>query len=438
MGRKHRHPGSRTNRWLSAGFLAVAVVAAPFFSRVVVAQVSNTEPQQTGVGIEAPATPYGAPGTIDFIQYWTSGRLLLEGVDPYDVSAVGSRERALGVTGEIVLLRGPPWTLSLLLPFFLFPFAVAARLWLIVNVLLVSASLIALHRSLGAKRGSLVASAVATACFYPILQSLIFGQMSVVLLASVAGFMLAESRKQTFLAGIFLAPLTIKPHLFLVFGAILLWRVLTERRTRMLIGAGLGFALLLLPVVLLAPASFAQWPGSLGGGVATGGVVPVETWKTATLAGLIRPLVSSESALVPTWHLWVLPPLGIVAASVWIRRSGARSDLAEQSPVLLCLSYLFAPYGWVFDQAILLPLQVGILKQSFDETRPRSPRFVVVSLLIGIQLVAILVGLRDNAALHEFFWIPVAMLGLWLWCDRASARSPRRCGHSSHDHGSEE
>jgi hypothetical protein len=394
-----------------AGLLAAAAIATPAVSRTVAAQTPIGEPQQA-------ETTYGAPGTIDFIQYWTSGRLLLEGVNPYDASAVGSRERALGVVGEVSLLRGPPWTLFLLLPFLLLPFGLAAQLWLIVNVLLVSVSLIALHSALGAGRRSLLASAVATACFYPVFQSLILGQVSVVLLVCLAGFMLAESRARPFLAGVFLAPLTIKPHLFLVFGAILLWRVLREKRTRVLYGTGAGLVLLLLPVVLLVPASFGQWLGSFSSASAATGVVPIETWKTTTLTGLLRSLIFSISGSAPMWPLWVLPPLGLLAASAWIRRSGLGLGLAEQTPMLLCLSYLFAPYGWVFDQAILLPLQIAMVSQAFERGRPRVSRFGVLAVLIGIQLVAILIGLREGVTLHEFFWIPLAMMGVWFWHSR--------------------
>jgi hypothetical protein len=377
-------------------------------AQAVAAEVSGPEPLRA-------ETAYGAPGTIDFIQYWTSGRLLLGGTNPYDASAVGSQERALGVSGEIILLRGPPWTLSLLLPFSLLPFGLAAQLWLILNVLLISVSLIVLHRGLGADRSSLVASAVATACFYPIFQSLIFGQISVVLLAGLAAFLWAESRKRSFLAGVFLAPLTIKPHLFLVFGAILLWRVLKERRIRVASGAAVGVALLLLPVVVLAPASFGQWLDSLGNASTALDVVPVETWKTATLAGLVRGWIFSIWGNAPTWPLWILPLVGLLAAASWVERYGAALSLVALSPVLLCLSYMFAPYGWVFDQAILLPLQVAIVSQAFQRDRPSGSRFGVLALLLGIQLVAILIGLRDEVAQYEFFWIPLALLGVWLW-----------------------
>lgn len=361
---------------------------------------------------------YGAPGTLDFVQYWAAGRLFFEGRNPYDAAAVRSLERDVGLGDETILMRSPPWTLSLILPLLVLPFGVAATVWLLVNLGLISVSLFALRGAFRAREPSLVASVAATVCFYPILETLIWGQFSLVLLASVSLFLLALVRGRSFLAGLLLAPILIKPHLFLIFGAILLWTTLRQRRLPLVYGLGIGFALLLIPVVLINPGAFGQWFESVRSGSTAVGVTPVADWQSTTLAGFARTILHGFTGSAPVWPMWAFPLLGLGVTVTWSKKITGGPDLARLAPPLLAVSYIFAPYGWLYDQAILLPLQLGIVCRAFDTDSYRSTGVRVLAALLGIQAVALLVGLREGSAQHEFFWIPLAMLGVWFWHTR--------------------
>ena len=95
---------------------------------------------------------YGAPGTGDFIEYWSAGRLLLRGENPYDTERLSLLQREQGVPvlpknylaaqvivgntppatnlwwcaeyirARPVIMWNPPWLLVWLFPLFLFPF----------------------------------------------------------------------------------------------------------------------------------------------------------------------------------------------------------------------------------------------------------------------------------------------------------------------------
>src|SRR5215471_17236217 len=54
----------------------------------------------------------------DFVQYWSAGRQLLDGRDPYDPDQLVPIQRSMydGVR-KAVMMWNPPWTLPLTLPF---------------------------------------------------------------------------------------------------------------------------------------------------------------------------------------------------------------------------------------------------------------------------------------------------------------------------------
>src|SRR5438309_6502657 len=55
--------------------------------------------------------------TNDFVQYWSAGKMLLSGGDPYSPKQVLELERSLGKTGGIPLIPfSPPWALTFMAP----------------------------------------------------------------------------------------------------------------------------------------------------------------------------------------------------------------------------------------------------------------------------------------------------------------------------------
>src|SRR5262245_1983579 len=81
-----------------------------------------------GAGLELPL--------FDFVEYWAAGRLNAHGENPYDPERVHELERQAGRTEEGVLMWNPPWTLTLVMPFGLFPARLvqtAQLLWLLLQ-----------------------------------------------------------------------------------------------------------------------------------------------------------------------------------------------------------------------------------------------------------------------------------------------------------------
>src|SRR5690606_33261156 len=154
-------------------------------------------------------------------------------------------------------------------------------------------SAVLLQKIYGGKANSLLPLALFTAFCYPVWETVLLGQLSIALLFCLCLFLLALQRDRPFLAGLALAPLSIKPHLFLFFGAILLCWCLQKRMLRLAVGALAGLCLLIGATAVISPELFSQWADSLRSETTVAGAVPVMYWKTATLAGALRLFIQS-------------------------------------------------------------------------------------------------------------------------------------------------
>ena len=68
----------------------------------------------------------------DFVQYWSAGRLQLQGRNPYSPELLLQVQRAAGRTGDRPLMMwNPPWTLFFVMPFAAVSHPVARLLWLL-------------------------------------------------------------------------------------------------------------------------------------------------------------------------------------------------------------------------------------------------------------------------------------------------------------------
>ena len=99
------------------------------------------------VGVLANHSSYSAgwasavPFRNDFAAYWPVGRLLLAGQNPYDAGAIESLQRSVGdMLGGDSIVRYPPWSLPLLLPFATLPYVPGWYLWILLQAVLVGVS----------------------------------------------------------------------------------------------------------------------------------------------------------------------------------------------------------------------------------------------------------------------------------------------------------
>lgn len=365
------------------------------------------------------------PGTRDFVQYWAAERALESGRNAYDGNVMFAIEDAVGQRDdETILMWNPPWTVLLLEPVVGLPFPAAALLWFLTSTLMLGGIAMLLPGALGREPPHLVVSALAVACFYPVAQCLVWGQLSVFLTFFFVLFLHFERRGEFFAAGLALVPLTAKPHLFFLLAVPGLWWLVartTGQRRAFLAGAVGGLAVVVTIAALRWPEALGWWKASLSAAPTGPGAVAMESWKTSTLATLVRSALATGSGVAPRWPMWAIPAAGLAATVAYFGRRRPVVDWAEVAPPLMALSLTLGSYGWTYDQTLLLPLQVALVCDAASH-RDRSAAARVVAVLVLIQALALVVGARRGAAHEDYIWLPWAMLGAWAYGRRALGR----------------
>ena len=79
--------------------------------------------------------PSNSSALTDFVSFWATSRLLIDGGNPFSPVEVLELQRALGFNdANPLLIWHPPWTLSFLLPFGAMPFQFSQFCWLLMHV----------------------------------------------------------------------------------------------------------------------------------------------------------------------------------------------------------------------------------------------------------------------------------------------------------------
>ena len=238
----------------------------------------------------------------------------------------------------------------------------------------------------------------------PALVALVEGQDTPLLVAFVGGAMLLIRRGRNLAAGLLLSLCAIKFHLFLLIPLLLL----VKRRWRILGGAALGTALLILIAVLVAgPGSLKSYLGTLQSNVAN----PYAAMMP-NLHGLITVLQASpwlEAAL----------SLLVVVAFVGIALRTENFELLFGAAIAFGLQVSF--HSELMDDVLLLPAFAAVVSQSSSPSlrtamaliltpipyfcalvgEPYSAVFPAALFLVLGTFVAVLLPRRNSVALNR-------------------------------------
>jgi hypothetical protein len=351
---------------------------------------------------------HGDIGTIDFIQYWSSRQLLVRGENPYDPALLYEVERAQGLPDAVpIMMWNPPWLVMLLSPALSFDFLTSCRVWLGVSIVLMAITgLLATNTYVpGVRPEPLVVAAMFL--FEPHLSSIRFGQLGILYALCVAGFLFGARRNDSMTMGLALVPLTVKPHLFYLAFVFLAYWVLVERKWKVVLWAVLGFGVLVVATELSYPHAIARWLEALG-------TRPPMHWAVGTLVGIVRTFVFSLTGDVVQWPLAVIPGLTTAAFVAWLAIARPDPDVIWRLPAVLGLSLFTAPYGWLFDQAQLVVIQVGLValvSRPGTTPRVRRPVLLALALVQGMTELQNVLGFRDH---RWFFWTSITLAILWI------------------------
>jgi len=344
-------------------------------------------------------------GRGDFTGYWSASYLLGQGENFANVQRLDQVERELtGWQNEYTMITwNPPWLLSLLLPFTLLSFERASWLWLLINIILIFSSAVMVwltfSRNEQVRRRFWVIIPF-TFLFFPSLNAVYLGQINILVLFGLSLFLFLEDRDHFFIGGVALALTTVKPHLVYVTLSVLILQALYRRNWR-LIG---GFA---LPIVALTVITFVFRPTFLWEYFQTTNEGSLLSWQTPTIGGIL------DSALGWQWAkligLFILPLM-----ILWWWRYKEQLKTAYLVQITLIVSIMTAPFGWTYDQIVLLIPLLQIVAWVMDGRYVLGEQAALFISLVTIYVI-ILYGRTYIQSEVEMFWVPIVIGLVYAW-----------------------
>jgi hypothetical protein len=353
----------------------------------------------------------------DFNAYWTSGRLFLKQENNYDPRAVEAINRENSLPNLFVVWN-PPWLFPLLAPFSAVPFEVAGLLWLVLNVLLTLACAQVIGRRVGLPD---FWAWVLGFTYAPIGICLGFSQLSILTLAGVVGYLAARERGRPVLAGLALTLAALKPHIVCLVWLLPLLCGSKSERAKTLVGLTGGLGMLTLIAVAWHPALLGNYLHAIQH--------PPETPPTGFYSATVGMWLRMETGLHA--HVWVqfVPfVLGAAALTWYLVRSGGTLPVFDQIVLAVTLSAVVLPYGWHFDQCVLLPSYLTLWAAALRRNDGRVTPFVEPILPGGLlavelgQLAMFIAGAGGtilNSERCHVVWPLVMLLLYWHYRSRA-------------------
>ncbi|MEM7331938.1 MAG: glycosyltransferase family 87 protein [Chloroflexota bacterium] len=345
-------------------------------------------------------------GILDYRGYWSASYLLGQGENFSDDALLLYTEQTLTdfQWDFPVKTWNPPWVLVWLLPYTWFGFQIGANLWLLTNIAALFFSIVVSWELLFPKTLNgpkwLWIPFVAAVLFPSAIVALFFGQVNIMVLAGLTGFLFFYKRQQDIPAGLFLTLTTIKPHLVYLVVPILLLAVLRERRWPVLFTFGGVLIGSTLIAFLLRPTFLSDYLQSTSEG-------NLLAWETATAVTYI--------SILTGWSWIRLIAIGLLPLTIilWFFK-GRNWDLVQFSIWGVLASIITMPFGWSYDFVVLLfpitQLIVWLIVKSWSTIE----RTIVSLLFIAVYVIYYAQRVASPTEMF-YFWVPLAVASLFIW-----------------------
>jgi hypothetical protein len=341
----------------------------------------------------------GHPAEKDYISYWSAGRLLLHHSNPYSPAQVFALEKTQGYSpARPLIMRNPPWALFLAAPLG-FPSPLPGLLlWTLAAAACVFVSARLLNIPPRDRAFAFL--------FAPALASICTGQSSPFLLLGFSLFLYLHSRRP-FLAGASLLLMAIKPHLFLVFWAVLLIDCVYRRSFLILAGGISALAAATAFAISADPHIWQHYFAMLAQARLDHEFVP-------TLSILLRLLIDRKA----DWIQLIPSCLALVWGTWYYARHRSEWNWQTHGMLVILVAVLVSPYSWFPDEIVLLPA-LALVFTSAQKRKYSLQILVAINCLLILALLVAHIPLTTGI----YFWTPLAWLTWYLY---ATKQFPRR------------
>jgi hypothetical protein len=334
----------------------------------------------------------------DYIEYWAAGQLLVHHGNPYDLAAILNIEKTAGLKGNDPKANvGPPIALVLLAPLAFVSPKIGLIVWLAWEFACLSIAIRILWILLDKPpSGFLMLGFV----FPPVLACLQAGQLGVYMLAGVVLFLFLCDTSPV-LAGAALMPCALKPHLFLPFAfALLLWAI-SKRRFGAIAGFLGSLSITTLLTLLIDRNVWLEYSALMHS-------TRLMQIRLPTLSANLRFLVAPNAV----WLQYV-PMLAATGWASWFFLSRRqRWNWLVHGQLVLLVSLLCSPYGWLTDEAVLLPSVLLGVYRAIETRRSLVP----IALFSTAALIEVFANFRITS--WYYIWTTPAWLAWYLYATR--------------------
>jgi hypothetical protein len=340
----------------------------------------------------------------DFVRYWAAGKLFLNRNDPYSTSQIQIlQDQATGVSAQSEVINTiyiSPWSMFLLVPFALLEYPMSRMAWLLFSIILVTISAELLWKTYDGPPQKKWLTWLIVFTFSPTISVLEKGQTGCLVLIGLAGFLYFEKLRKYFLAGVFAALITIKPHLvYLYWPALLFWSIHRKNWT-VLLSCGLTLLAASVITTIINPQTFHHYLNNLM-------FHSPLMWATPTIGGYLRYYIFGVEQF---WPQYVGPVIGLTFFIIYWMKEKLAWSWRQNTPTLVFASTITSFYSWTYDQVVLL---VAVIKAWIQLIQlKKNITWILIASYFLIQAI--------NLILHRylddfwFLWLAPAMLFWYL------------------------
>lgn len=343
----------------------------------------------------------------DALVNWSAVQLLLSGENPYDPSLLREvANQAHVVDGFAAKTFAPPWVMVFLAAVFLLPFSLA---WPFSLFLTVGGTLLASHFFLKLYTGrsaNIPILLFANLIFLPLWELVFWGHYDIFVLLGMVGVVCALRARADKVAGIFFLAAALKPHVSAVYLAYVAIEVIRRKRWVVFYSAVAAWAGVLSVAFYLNPMVFRQWWE-----VVSSEAEGASSMHSAVLSSQLRYMLGAFSSSLGRFLMLLFPCLGLFVVSC-LSRGSNENDFYRALPLVMVLTVVTAPYAWLHDFVVFVPVHVFAVIALFDLVKRVRPVGLVDLLLVGCVLFSVYLNVFGTPGSARYWWMPFIYLYL--------------------------
>jgi hypothetical protein len=334
----------------------------------------------------------------DFAAYWSSGRLLLDGRNPYSAQELFILQNAVGRTADhATIMYSPPWVLTLILPFCALDYTVGKYIWFLVNFSLLLFCIGRLWNIYGGSNRNRKWARLVCVSFVPMIYFLKYGQMLPVILFGLVTFLYFEKQKMWRMCGLVVVLIAFKPHIIYLFWIALIFWICQQRHWSILVCGVFAFSVILLVPVLFNSSVLSQYFSSMADNSY------YLSWHTPTIGTYLRFIFGEDKY----WLHYFPTIIGMIWFSFYWLHYYKNWEWDEQYPLIIFVSLMTSIYLWPHDYLLMI---VGVIQSVAVISRNakiRNARWIILFYVV-INVLMLIMGYVVHFG-PSYIWVPPAL-----------------------------